>query len=50
MTSFACDGPSVMLGKKNGVVAILKEDNTVKSESLKAVQMLGKFAQNFYVI
>lgn len=39
-----------ILGKKNGVVAILKEDNTVKSESLKAVQMLGKFAQNFYVI
>ena len=27
MTSFACDGPSVMLGKKNGVVAKLKEDN-----------------------
>lgn len=27
MTSFASDGPSVMVGKKNGVVALLKRDN-----------------------
>ena len=26
MTSFASDGPSVMVGKKNGVVALLKRD------------------------
>ena len=27
MTSFASDGPSVMVGKKNGVVALLKKDH-----------------------
>ena len=27
MTSFASDGPSVMVGKKNGVVALLKRDH-----------------------
>lgn len=27
MTSFASDGPAVMVGKKNGVIAHLKRDN-----------------------
>lgn len=29
MTSFASDGPTVMLGKKNGVIAHLKRDNDI---------------------